>query len=83
MKKLQPLKQEPNSFITITENQDISLFQVNNTNGQWSLEQKAKKKSGTYVYDVAPIPNNSINLETQDNMDMIAVSTKNTPVNIM
>ena len=66
--------------MSITENQYACLFNINKNQDQFSLDCKVKKKFGTYIYDVAPIPNKCINIEHQNNMDIIAVTSKNTPV---
>ena len=80
VKKIQPLKQDTKYFFTITENRYASLFQITNDKEQYFLNRKVTQRFGNYIYDVETIQNFNIDMQYENNMDFIAVSTKDTPV---
>jgi len=80
IKKIQPFHQDPGYFVTITENQYISLYRINKNEERYNLNYIAQKKIGNYIYDIANIPYNCLNIEHQNNLDLIAVTSKNVPV---
>jgi len=82
IKKIQPFHQDPGYFATITENQFISLYRINKNEERYNLKYIAQKKIGNYIYDIANIPYNCLNIEHQNNLDLIAVTSKNVPIQI-